>query len=508
MNSAIVTEKQKWWVLIGISLSSFLGCIDLTIVNTALPTIQAELKTSVTQLQWVMNICLLALTAFMVIAGKLADLYGRRRFLYVGMILFAVSSLGAGLSPNIHSLILLRFIQGISIAMLYTIPVAIIPSVFPRHHQGRATGLLIAANGLGLAIGPVLGGVILAMLNWRWIFFINLPIIFLSFIFCWKNLSESKSIAESKKIDWFGFILLALSLSAFILATVEGGSWGWFSMTTLGLYLFSLIAMLAFYFVEKRVKAPIMNFSLFTNKIFIIGLIANFFLAFYYAVDFFFMPLYLHFIRGQTGLHIGLTLLPATAMIALLSAPAGRLMDKHGPKSILLAGYLLLTVSALLQVQFYQQTSLYFIVFAYILFGMGFACILSPSLVAAMSSVPKEVSGVAIGTIGTLHNFGGAIGLALGTVVYRLQAESALISQSMKQHTSIGTWVNNAVMDILNAIEIMQKATHMNFTKIQYVFQQFFLKGYAAAMWLLVASSIITLLIILFGLNKKNGSVL
>jgi EmrB/QacA subfamily drug resistance transporter len=467
-NNTQNTEQSKWWALIGISLVSFLGCIDLTIVNTALPAIQMDLNTSITELQWVMNICLLALTGFMVIVGKLGDLYGRRLYLYIGMLLFALSSLGAGLASNVEWLIFFRFIQGIAIAVLYILPIAIIPSIFPQHHHGRATGLLVAANGVGLAIGPVIGGLIVSMSSWHWIFLINIPIILLSLVFCIKHLPESKDFAANKKIDWYGFILLATIIPAFILAIVQAESWGWLSIPILSLLAFSLIGIIGFYYIEKNVSAPIIQFDLFANRVYIVGLIANFSLAFFYAVDFFLIPLYLDYIHGLSVLQIGLTLLPATAMIAILSPMTGKMVDKHGPKGVLMAGYAFLTLSAILQIVFAPQDYFYFTVFAYILFGIGFACILSPSLVAAMSSIPQESSGVASGTVGTLHNFGGAIGLAIGTIIYTFYAGNTL-----------------------------------NLADTQTVSEQSFLNGYDNAIGLLAVLSIVTFFIILFGLKKR-----
>jgi EmrB/QacA subfamily drug resistance transporter len=387
-------EQSNWLALTGISLAGFLGCLDLTIVNTALPAIQGDLNVSISQLQWVMTILMLALTACMVISGKLADLYGRRLCLYAGLISFAVSSLIAGFSPTINWLIAARFLQGISIAFLYTAPVAIIPSLFPEHHRGRATGLLIGANGLGLAIGPVIGGLIVSTLGWRWIFFINPPIILMSVLFCFNRLVESKNVHASKKIDWWGFILLVIALPAGILGLVQGETWGWLSAPIIGLFILAIAGLVLFYFVENRVSAPIIEFHLLANRIFLAALGANFSLALFYAIDFFLIPLYLHYIHHQAGYQIGLSLLPATVMVALLSSTAGRIVDKKGPKGVLMTGLLLFLISGLLQSQFGVNSSIYFILFAYLIFGIGWAFILSPSIVAALSSIPKESSGV------------------------------------------------------------------------------------------------------------------
>lgn len=497
-------QPSNWLALIGISIAGFLGCLDLTIVNTALPAIQSDLNTPVTQLQWVMTILMLALTACMVISGKLADLYGRRLCLYWGLALFAASSLIAGLSPNIQWLIAARFLQGIAIAFLYTAPVTMIPSLFPEHQRGRATGLLIGVNGLGLAIGPVIGGLIVSTLGWRWIFFINPPVILISVLFCWGRLIESKSEHIVRKIDWQGFILLITALPAGILALVQGEIWGWLSMPSIILFITAIIGLILFYYVETKVAMPIIEFHLLKNKVFLAGLGANFTLAAFYAIDFFLIPLYLHYIRGQAGFQIGLSLLPATVMVALLSSTAGRLVDKKGPKKVLITGLILFLISGGLQIQFGAGSSIYFILFAYLIFGVGWAFILSPSIVAALSSIPKESSGVAMGTIGTLHNLGGAIGLAVGTLIYNSVAKSVLVAQLAANNVSAGDWIGRVIANSDVATKIIQENTHFGAEKSVILFQHYFLSGYRGAMWLLVSISLVAFISVFAGLKNQK----
>ena len=497
------TEKSSWLALIGLSLAGFLGLLDLTIVNTALPTIQVEFSASVAQLQWIMNILLLALTTSMVILGKLADLYGRRLCLYLGLGLFALSSLGAGLAWNIDLLILFRFFQGVSIAILYTVSLALIPNIFSAHNQGKAMGIMVGAGSFGLAVGPVVGGFIVSAWSWRWIFFINVPLALFCFLFCWKTLQESKSTAITEKMDWLGFIFLLISIPLFILAIVQSEVLGFLSWPVLSLLLAAIVGMVILYQIEKRAKSPIIEFSLFKNRIFLIGLIANFSLAAFYAVDFFLIPLYLHYIRGQSPDEIGLTLLPATLLVAILSPIAGRVVDKKGPKGSLVLGLGLLSISAIFQAQFLAYTSIFWVIGAYILFGVGWACILSPSLVAALSSIPKEIGGVASGTLGTLHNFGGAMGLAFGALIYTLAAQSSLLSTALAQNFQAGNWVKTAVANTDQAIHIIKTNTPLSWQAAADLFEQFFLHGYACVMWFLALLALTSLCCVIIGFRKK-----
>lgn len=497
-------EKSHWLALIGVSLASFLGLLDLTIVNTALPAIQAEFNASVSDLQWVMNILMLTLTASMVILGKLADSHGRRLFLYIGLAIFALSSAGAGFAPNIETLILFRFIQGIGIALLYTAPLAIIPGIFPAHQQGKAMGILVGVSSFGLAFGPAIGGIMVSTLGWRWIFLINPPLALLCFLFCWKTLKESKMHAASEKMDWLGFLLLLVSIPMFILGVVQSQTLGFSDPSVIGLILSSLIGMLLLYVVESKVKAPIIQFSLLTRRVFLVGLIANFSLAAFYAIDFFLIPLYLHYIRGQSGNEIGFTLLPATLLVAFLSPLAGRLVDKKGPKLALTFGLTMLCISALLQTQFDASTPLYLVIGAYILFGIGWAFILSPSLTAAIASVPKDSGGVAAGTIGTFHNFGGTMGLTFGTLIFSSAAYSSLHSALSGMQIQTGSWLASATANTEHAIGIITSHTQLSQAAATGLFEQFFLHGYSSAMWLLVILPLLSLCFVLLGYRKKD----
>lgn len=151
-------QQRKWWALLGVSIASFLGCVDFTIVNTALPALQADLGASVDSLQWVINGFILALSSVMVLVGRLADLHGRKRMLFIGLGVFGLASLAAGLAGRVDGLIAARVVQGLACAVLYTASGAIVASTFASHEQGKAFGVLFGVNGVGLAVGPVLGG--------------------------------------------------------------------------------------------------------------------------------------------------------------------------------------------------------------------------------------------------------------------------------------------------------------------------------------------------------------
>jgi MFS family permease len=214
-----------------------------------------------------------------------------------------------------------------------------------------------------------------------------------------------------------------LSISTFIFAIIKSNSWGITSLKTWTLLLTSIILSTLLYFVEKKSASPIIKFSLFINKNFFAGILANFFLAFFYCLAFFLMPLFLHNIRGESDYIVGLMLLPTTLMVALMSPLVGRIVDRKGPRKPLLWGFILFTISALLQVNFSSSTSIFVIIIAFIIMGVAWGTVVGPSTIIAMSALPASSQGVAIGMSWTLHNIGGTLGLSLGILIYHLQLE-------------------------------------------------------------------------------------
>lgn len=215
-----------------------------------------------------------------------------------------------------------------------------------------------------------------------------------------------------------------------------------------------------------------------------------------FKAAFFLMPLYLHNIQHQSAYEIGLMLLPASMMVALLSPLVGGIVDKHGLKPLLLLGFALLVASAFMQAIFSSHTGTAFILLAFILLGVGWACILSPSISVALSSVPESISGVAMGSLGTLHNFGGAMGLAIGTMVYHYSAKLILLSQVRQPIQTSSAWLDKAIADPENAVRIIQHATGDSFQQARELFQSFFMQGYGGTMELLVGVSLVTLVMI------------
>ncbi|WP_455924883.1 MFS transporter [Pseudomonas putida] len=418
--------SHRWLALAGIAIASFLGCLDFTIVNTTIPALQAHFDAGVEQVQWTVSVFVMALSTFMVAAGRLADLHGRRRALYSAMLVFAVASLGAGLAGQLGVLVGWRFAQGLACAVLYTSSATLVAQAFPEQQRGKALGLLFAANGLGLAAGPVLGGLLVAVWGWRSVFLLNVPLTALAWWLCRGHVQESRSDEVAQALDVPGLTVWMLALPCLLLAISQGGQWGWTRWPTLALLAVAAGLLVVFIVIEQRARHPLLDLGLLGNPHFVAAAVANALLAFFYCGAFLLMPLYLSQVRQLDSAHTGWLLLPVTVVMASVSPLAGRLADRVGSQWVMLAGFAALALSAGLQAMFTAHTGWGLVVLAFACMGSGWGCILGPATLAALGSVPQARGGLAMGACWTLHNLGGALGLAVITAVHQ-QAGGAFI---------------------------------------------------------------------------------
>ncbi|PHM65243.1 transport protein QacB [Xenorhabdus stockiae] len=398
---------KKYVGLTGICIASFLGCIDLTVVNTILPAIGREFNTPLRETQWITSIFMIALSAFMVPVGTLADSQGRKKILILGLILFGVASLFVGLATNITTITIFRFIQGIGCAILYTVSGAIISYLFNQDEQGKALGILFGINGLGLAIGPIIGGLFAGIVDWRYAFLINIPFIIASTILCIWSVPEYKT-SQIKKLDIPGCIFLII----FLMSLVSYFSLNGNSLQQWSLLSIAVISLVIFIWHELKTPNPIVEFHFFRNMHFISALLATFFLAFFYCIVLLTLPMFFAGPLGKNDIEIGLFLLPATIMFALTSLWIGNHSEKFGPSRVILAGLLLFVVAAILLAFASTQVNAWWFIAPLMLFGMGWGSILGPSTLIALSALPREQAAIAMGTSWTLHNVGGACGIA------------------------------------------------------------------------------------------------
>lgn len=504
----ILTIPKKWWALVGISTCSFIAFIDFTIVNTALPAIQHDLTLSVLQLQWVMNGFLLFYCLFLAAMGRISDIYGHRRWLYIGVGVFAIASLGAGLAHNAYFLIIARGVQGAAEAAIIPCALGAIAAAFPDDERGRAIGIWSSISGLGLVAGPALGGILVSLLGWRSIFFIVVPIAIIGLLFCFFSLEESQDEDSNSHMDWMGLIFLGVSIAALIIPIMQGSVWGWTSVWILGLFVVSVVGFYFLYVVERQVTSPLIKFNLFANRVFFASSVAQFTFVFFNCAALFLMPLYLQNIRNEVPYMVGIMLIPVPAMVALLSPFSGYLVDKFGARLPLVTGMFFFGLSGLIQMFFQPQTSVALLMIAFVLMGIGWALSMGPSATAAISSVSARYAGVASGVLWTIQVIGGSLGLALGGLIFRYQDDLSLSRDLLISNVQLlpaqQTLVRSLLSDPENSRAILDQMTGGLGAHILSAFQNAFMAGYKSAMLFLAIIAFLAFVIIAMVMPKKD----
>ncbi|ODN43691.1 MFS transporter [Piscirickettsia litoralis] len=425
---------NKWWVLIGTAISALMIAVDYTIVNIAIASIQKELSVNTNQSQWLMSGFGITFCAFLASMGRLADIVGRRRLLFIGIIGFGFASLGAGFSNSIISLVIFRLLQGGFGAIIFPAGMALTAAAFPAKEQGRALGIYNGVLGLGLAIGPVLGGIILNFVSWRWIFFINIPVIILSFLICFLAI-KGKETKIDQKMDWFGIGLVAAILMSFVYAINQTTISGWSSTYVIYPLILSVILFILFIAVESKSDSPLLPLALFKNRGFFLGSI-----AYIVAVGFswpiiFLTPLYLQHVLDYSVYYAGIALIPMTIMTAIAPPITGKIYDNKGP----LVCYILLTICLVLSfglfLIFTLDTSLILLIITFLLFGSAWGMGNGFAMPLVLSKLDNhEDAGVVSGAAITILNVAGVISLSVVTTLFHF-GEQSWLSHHQTQET-------------------------------------------------------------------------
>ncbi len=406
-------EPHRNLILFTCCFALFIGTLDNTVANVALPSIQRDLRASVQDLQWVVDAYVLVRGALLFSAGAIGDRFGRRRIFQIGLIIFGIGSLLSSLAPNPTLLIASRVLQAIGGAALTPASLAVISNVFrePRE-RARALGIWSATTGLSTGLGPVVGGFLVVYVGWRSVFWINIPIIILALFLAARYMPESKA-GKVRKLDPAGQVLVFLVLSLLIYALIESTVDGWTSPFILGMFAASGAGLIAFIVTESRVAEPLLDLETFRvpsfSGAFIVAVLV--FVAF---TGFLFLnTLYLQEVRGYSALAAGLLLVPATIGNLVLAPISGRITGARGPRLPVSIACLSLIAGLLLISRTSPTTSLPYLIGAYILLGAGFGLVNAPITNAAVAGMPLDRAGVAGATTSTGRQIGSSIGIAL-----------------------------------------------------------------------------------------------
>ncbi|HEY7729710.1 MAG TPA: DHA2 family efflux MFS transporter permease subunit [Gaiellaceae bacterium] len=419
----LVTDaNRRWWTLAAVTFSLFMVMLDTTIVNVALPAISADLDAEIAQLEWVATAFLLTYAALLLPGGKLADFFGRRRFLIVGLAVFTIASLACGLASSVETLIAARALQGVGAALMMPATHSIISANFEEREHGLAYGTWAGVSMLGLALGPLAGGVLVQQADWPWIFYVNVPLGLAAIAFGWLVIRETKDTSTDQGLDPLGLVLSSAALFALVFALIEGHKYGWTSPVILGLFAATAICLALFVAVEHWQRRPMLDLSLFKISTFTGSNIVSMLVMLVMLGILFFVSIYLQTVLGFTPVQTGATFLPMTLVFLLISPVAGILGDKLGFRWPVAFGMALLGV-ALVYFSRVATVDAKFTDFLVplIVGGIGMGIATAPVTAAAMSSIPVEKSGVAAGVLVSFRQTGGALGVSIMGVVVAIQ---------------------------------------------------------------------------------------
>jgi EmrB/QacA subfamily drug resistance transporter len=402
-------ENRKWWTLAGACAGLFLLMLDSTVVALALPAIRHDVDASSEGLQWVMNGYLLTIAVLVVTAGRLGDMFGRKRVFLAGMVFFAVGSVLSGAATDQDLLILGRVVQGIGAAPMLSLSLALVCNVFPSEEQPRALGIWAAVSAVALAIGPLAGGLLIEI-DWRVIFWMNLPVAALGIAITLAAAPESTDPGAGDRIDWPGLAALSVGLTAVVLALIQSRAWS--AGTTAALAVVGLLALLAFWAIEHRVRAPIVEFALFRNGPYFGASAAAFALVGSYWAVMFFQPQYLQDVRGHSPILSGLMILPVTVPMVFISPYSGRLIGRFGARRLMTMGMLCGLVGLLVLTRIEADSPYGLLLVGYLLFGIALGLVYAPMSTAAMAAMPGEKVGIASGVLAMDRVLAGAVALA------------------------------------------------------------------------------------------------
>jgi EmrB/QacA subfamily drug resistance transporter len=425
----MVSERRKWLALALLSVVQFMVVLDIAIVNVALPSIQVDLGFSQENLQWVISAYALVFGGFLLLGGRAADLLGRRRIFLVGVAVFTLASLLAGLAWSESSLIGARALQGLGAAIITPAALSILSTTFTEGRERNiALGVWGAVGGFGAAAGVLLGGILTDALSWEWIFFVNIPVGVAAFALAPVLLAESRD-ARVKTFDVPGAVLVTSGLSLLVYAITEAGREGWLASGTLAFFATSLALLAAFVGWELRHPEPLMRFGILRTKTVAGANVAGFIMGTAMFSMFLMLTLYMQQVLGYSAMKTGVAYLSVAGTAILWSAVAAQLVTRIGVKPVLTVGMTMLTGGLVYFTQVsVGGTYLGDLLPGFLLIGVGIGFSFVPISIAALAGVQPAEAGLASGLINTSQQVGGALGIAALSTIATSQTSDAVAS--------------------------------------------------------------------------------
>jgi EmrB/QacA subfamily drug resistance transporter len=413
-------SNAKWWALAASCFGLFMALLDNLVVNIALPTISEDLDASTTQLQWIVSAYTLIFASLQITAGGLGDRFGRKRWFLLGLALFTLTSFIAAFSQNVEMLIAMRAIQGLGAAFVMPLSLSIVSNAFPPEERGRAIGIWSAVSVSGIALGPIVGGVLVEYASWHWVFLINVPIGIVALLVTQAVVRESTDTSGTVATDVPGTLLITGAIAALTYGLIEAGNRGWGDTLIVSSFVAAVVLGVIFIWVESKTERPMIPLRFFRSPTFTGANIDAFSISFALAGVGFFITLYQQNVHNLSAIKTGLALLPMVITMMALSPVAGTFLNRLGPRRMITVGMFVTGIGMLLFLRASVDASYWDILPAFIVMGIGMSGIWTPMTTAVLNSVESDKSGVASAVNGAIREIGTAFGIALlGTVMNR-----------------------------------------------------------------------------------------
>jgi EmrB/QacA subfamily drug resistance transporter len=435
---------RKWWTLVTVCIGTFMLLLDITIVNVALPRIQAGLHSSFTDLQWVIDAYALTLGALLLLSGSLADRLGRRRLFAAGLVVFSASSLVCGVAQSPLMLNLSRGVQGVGGAMMFATSLALLGQAYRGRDRGVAFGVWGAVTGAAVSIGPVVGGALTQGISWRWIFLVNVPIGALALALTLTKVEESRA-PQSGPPDIPGFVTFTASLGTLVFALIESGLKGWGSGVVVGCLIASVVLIVAFVVVERLNPSPMLDLSLFRRPAFDGASLVAFAVSASIFSMFLYLTLYLQDVLGLSPLDAGLRFLVLSGVILVVAAVAGRLTTVVPVRLLMGVGLLLTGVSLMLMRGLTVTSHWTHLLPAFLVGGVGVGLINPPLASTAIAVVPPHQAGMGSGINSTFRQVGIATGIAALGSIFTSEIRTHVTAGLRAAHQSGATALSAAI---------------------------------------------------------------
>ncbi len=426
----IVREASlaPWLVVATVCIGAFMGQLDASIVTLSFPTLRHAFGASLASVQWVGQAYLLVLVGLLLAIGRYADMLGRKLLYTYGFVIFVVGSALCGLAPSLQLLIASRVLQGLGAAMFQANSVAIIVGAIPRERLGRAIGVQGAAQALGLALGPAVGGLLIGLGGWRLIFFVNVPIGVVGVALACLLIPRSTHLTGRTRFDWTGLGIFLPAVCALLIGVSYSSRYGWGSPVIVGLLVASAVLGVGFVARERRTAAPLLDLRLFRSIPFSAGIASGLLSYLVLFGTLTVVPFYLEIARGARSGAAGLELLVLPLGLGLTAPIAGRLAERLGARRLTVGG-MIVTASGLALTTLVQGRLVWFLLLLAAA-GVGLGAFTPPNNAAIMGAAPRESSGLASGVLNMTRGLGTSLGLALAGVAYTVGAGSGRASSA------------------------------------------------------------------------------